>query len=253
MDRDKQLPFYGLPKVYVITVCRNALESLRFTWQSVASQKIVDLSHVVVDGASTDGTPEWLDTNRHSFAAVISEPDQGIYDAMNKAISLCVGADWIIFLNAGDGFATETIVGDVFSSAIHNCDFIFGGVTVGSSIPGKEGKTYRARFESRYHMPGCHQSCFVKAQIMTELKFDLKYKVAADFDFWMKATHEFGCKTNIVDFCIARVAPEGFSALNESLLQEEYVRVITRYRGRLASMRWLLMRKIRRFVKNLVL
>lgn len=90
-------------KVSVITVTFNSAQTVERTLRSVLQQSGVDFEYVVVDGASSDGTLEILERYRDSIAALSSEPDQGIYDAMNKAIKKAQG-DYILFMNAGDIF-----------------------------------------------------------------------------------------------------------------------------------------------------
>src|SRR5438477_1801718 len=91
-------------QVAVVTVCRNALADLKLTVASVQGQTFMRLLHIVVDGASTDGTTAFLRDNAALFHVASSEPDNGIYDAMNKAIAFCPESAWVVFLNAGDWF-----------------------------------------------------------------------------------------------------------------------------------------------------
>ena len=91
--------------VTVITVCRNHAKGLEKTIQSVESQTWQEKEYLVIDGASTDGTMEVIRQHEGSITQWISEPDLGIYDAMNKGVRLAQG-QWIIFMNAGDTFAS---------------------------------------------------------------------------------------------------------------------------------------------------
>ena len=239
----------------VITVCRNALEDLKTTVESVRSQSADGIVHVVVDGGSTDGTAEWLRARRNYFAVALSEPDKGIYDAMNKAVKLCPDAKWLIFMNAGDCFQNS----DVVASALidlerDDVDFIFGSVEIREAAGSGRTKIYSARLQSEVEMPGCHQSCFVRMSLMRRLLFNLDYRVAADFECWLRATHEAGSKTGFANLVIATIAPEGFSARNEPTLQQEYVRAISTFLTRRQALIWLAKRKFRRlFVSMRVL
>ncbi len=93
----------SLPLVSIITVCRNAAATLDACLQSVADQRYAPIEHIVIDGASTDGTAAILDRRRDRLAVVASEPDRGLYDAMNKGVARARG-EFIIFLNADDTF-----------------------------------------------------------------------------------------------------------------------------------------------------
>ena len=92
------------PLVSVITVCRNAATTLEACLLSVAAQGWPHVEHIVIDGASTDGTGDILASHRDRLAVVVSEPDRGLYDAMNKGVARARG-DFVIFLNADDVFA----------------------------------------------------------------------------------------------------------------------------------------------------
>lgn len=234
-----------VPLLTVVTVCWNALDDLKFTTASVRSQT-ARATHVVVDGGSSDGTPQWLQDHRDYFSVAVSEKDKGIYDAMNKAVALCPGAEWLIFLNAGDAFAAPDMVERLTALlARTDGDFLFGGVEIRAADPAQSPRRYPPRMHARTEMPGCHQSCVVRASVMRKLKFDPAYRVAGDFELWMRATHTLASRTVFTTDVISTVAPEGFSAKNEPILQREYVSAI----GRLVSERdaraWLVKRKTR--------
>lgn len=231
----------------VITVCLNALEDLKVTTESVQGQTAGGIVHVVVDGGSKDGTADWLRTHRELFAAVLSEPDRSIQDGYNKALKLCPDAKWIIFMNAGDTFKDADVVASSLADLQReDVDFIFGAVEIRAAARSSITKLYPPRPHSTDEMPGCHQSCFVRGALMKRLGFDLDYRLAGDFEVWLRAKHTFGCKTGFVDRVIATIAPEGFSARNEPLFQEEYVRAISKYLTRRQAMGWLVKRKLRR-------
>lgn len=238
--------------VTVITVCWNALADLQLTAASVQRHTHDRLFHVIVDGGSTDGTMAWLQEHRQQFAVAYSERDNGIYDAMNKALARTPETDWIIFLNAGDVFHDDDVVRrSVPLLRRRDVDFVFGDVCISDAAgPGKP-RIYPSRRSARLEMPGCHQSCFVRANLMKRLRFDLNYKIAGDFECWLRATHQGRSKTAFADHAIATIAPEGFSARNEPILQLEYTRAIRTHVNALAAGWWLLKRKARRMVLKL--
>ena len=232
----------GYPQIAVVTVCRNALEDLKVTVASVRAQLYPALMHVVVDGASSDGTPEFLRAHAGCFHALLSESDAGIYDAMNKAISLCPHADWVVFLNAGDAFAAPGVLADAASLLKPDIDLVFGSVII-RSTNGRR-RVVAARPGARTGMPGCHQSSLVRGDLMRRLRFDPTYAVGADFDFFLRATRS-ARRLAFHPGVIAEVAPEGFSAANEDLLQRDYTRTIERHLGRPNAVWWLCKRKVR--------
>jgi glycosyltransferase involved in cell wall biosynthesis len=128
-------------KVSVITVAKNAAEQIGLTIASVAAQTYPDIEHVFVDGASTDGTVEVISAAKS--AVLLSEPDAGIYDAMQKGVSLASG-DVLYFLNAGDVFADENVVEDVAAFfRLTGADAVFGNLLAGEASPSHDHPVYR--------------------------------------------------------------------------------------------------------------
>ena len=103
------------PKFSVITVTYNAEKVLEDTLQSVISQTYRHVEYIIVDGASKDGTIKIIDKYRERIHTVVSEPDKGLYDAMNKGIALATG-DYLCFLNAGDSFHED----DALQEMVHS-------------------------------------------------------------------------------------------------------------------------------------
>lgn len=231
------------PQVAVVTVCRNALNDLKLTLASVQSQTHQSILHIVIDGASSDTTPAFLRDHAALFHAAISEPDQGIYDAMNKAISLCPESAWVIFMNAGDRFSADDVLERVAPLLRPGVDMVFGSV----AIRGDNGseRIFPLRRQARIEMPGCHQALLVRSTLLRELRFDTRYRVGADFDFFLRAMRR-SSHLEFHDGVIAQIAPEGFSAANEHLLQRDYVDAISRHVGRRPALKWWVMRKLRR-------
>lgn len=104
-------------KISVITICYNCRTDLQYTIKSVLSQTYDHLEYIIVDGGSTDGTQDLLKTYEGDIDIIISESDNGIYDALNKGVAAATG-DWIICMNAGDAFASPTVLADIFSQQI---------------------------------------------------------------------------------------------------------------------------------------
>lgn len=113
-------------KLSVITINYNNLQGLADTIKSVESQSVRDFEWVVVDGASTDGSRALLEEHRDNITSWVSEPDSGIYNAMNKGIRMSSG-EYLLFLNSGDMFADDQVVAKVLSELTGE-DFIFGNI-----------------------------------------------------------------------------------------------------------------------------
>jgi len=99
-------------KISIITVCFNSEATIRDTIESVLTQDYADLEYIIIDGASTDGTLEIIDEYRDRIATVVSEPDTGIYDAMNKGIAKATG-DVVGILNSDDFYVDTSVVATV--------------------------------------------------------------------------------------------------------------------------------------------
>ena len=104
-------------KVSIITVCYNCYKDLEKTIKSVLSQTYANKEYLIIDGGSTDGTKQVLQEYNSKIDFIVCEPDNGIYDAMNKGIKMATG-DWIICMNAGDVFTSENILSNIFSHNI---------------------------------------------------------------------------------------------------------------------------------------
>jgi len=112
-------------KITVVTVCYNAADVIELTIKSVLAQTYHNLEYIIIDGKSADGTMEIVGRYADKISKIVSEPDTGVYDAMNKGIRLATG-DYINFMNAGDTFSSETAVADVVKQTNPDMDVIFG-------------------------------------------------------------------------------------------------------------------------------
>lgn len=175
------------PKFSIITVCFNALNVLPATYASLHSQTFIDYEWVVVDGASTDGSTAWL--AQHSPNVLVSEHDNGIYDAMNKAVARASG-EWLFFLNAGDSFADDRVLQDI-ATALDRAGEPIGCIYGDVVYFGTQGQR-RKRFH--WLTPGrlvfgdlCHQATFVRRALFQALgNFDVGLRYNADFDWFMR-------------------------------------------------------------------
>ena len=176
------------PLITVVTVVRNSEKTLEETILSVINQTYKNVEYIIVDGASTDSTLEVIKKYEDRIDYWISEPDKGIYDAMNKGIDLAAG-DWINFMNCGDYFANNNVLEKVFEQKNWDgVDVIYGNaiqinkngdiieLTAGEDITVlKEGPIFR------------HNASFIRMSVHKEVKFDLpkmsKLDYALDFNF----------------------------------------------------------------------
>lgn len=122
----KSKPKSKTPKISIITIVLNNRIFLEHTIQSVSDQVFKNYEYIIIDGGSTDGTKELIKDSAGKIDYWVSEPDRGIYDAMNKGAKLAKG-EWLLFLNAGDRFANPEVLSDIFKlNHLDAYDFIFG-------------------------------------------------------------------------------------------------------------------------------
>jgi GT2 family glycosyltransferase len=174
------------PLVSVIIVCRNPGPALRTALESVWEQTGIAHEVVVVDGASTDGTVEWLEANKARLTGLISEPDTGVYEAMNKGIAAARGL-WLLFLGADDRLATT----DVLSQLVRVLEQTPAGIVAGTARF-TDGRLYAPRPAAAIRCNFIHhQSAFYRRELFAELGlFDAGFRIQADYELnlrWRQA------------------------------------------------------------------
>lgn len=176
-------------KISVVTVCYNEKNTIRETVESVLGQKYDDYEYIIMDGASTDGTcdiiREYADNPKVKY---ISEPDTGLFNAMNKSLSL-VSGKYVIFMNSGDLFFDEKVLGDV--DPYLREDIVYGDVLrrtkEGSYIQKYKGTHWERIRMMLCGLAFCHQTQFTKSEVMKHYGFREDHKITADFDFVVRA------------------------------------------------------------------
>lgn len=183
------------PLISIITVCWNAVDTISETLESVISQSYKNVEHIVVDGVSTDGTFKILQkySDAHKHIKVTSEKDNGIYDAMNKGVKMCSG-DLVFFLNSGDKFYDGRVLHDIVHTFKENpsAQVIAGDVQVtdnGKDIFVKKHNDLTTPYLMNESI--CHQGLFFSRDALIEFPFDLKYKIASDFDMFLKTFKKY--------------------------------------------------------------
>jgi glycosyltransferase involved in cell wall biosynthesis len=191
-------------KITLITVCFNAANTIADTLDSIALQTHRDIEYIIVDGASNDDTVDIIRRHKVKVAKLVSEPDKGLYDAMNKGLKMATG-EFIGFLHADDVFANEGVlelVANVGSDSSVNV--ILGDVKfVAASDPTKVVRYYKAQSFtpaklSRGIMPP-HPGSYIRRSAYVDVgPYDLAYKLSADFDYFVRLFHVKGYKSHIV-------------------------------------------------------
>lgn len=220
---------YSRAKVSVITVCYNAESVIKMTIDSVLAQSSLDFEYIIIDGASKDGTYDIVEKYQQSFYdrgirfTHISERDGGIYPAMNKAIQLCQG-EWVIFMNAGDYFASASVLSDVFSSDIPtNASVIYGKVIKFSDTTSVVEEPNPLSTFTR-SMAFCHQAAFVLHSDIKSKGFDTQFKIAADYDMFL-GLYLAGKVFFHVNILIAHFSLDGVSSKDNLRLYDDFLAV----------------------------
>lgn len=183
---------YRTPVLSIITVSYQAQDEIEETIRSVLSQDFTDYEYIFIDGASSDHTVEIIESYREQFEAkgvsyrVISEPDHGIYDAMNKGVTQASGK-WVLMLNAGDALLHSQVLSEFLSVPHSDGKIIYGDAVDRARF---RGRIYYKYSKSRplenicHSIPFCHQSVFVPLELMRRYGFDSSLRIAADYKFF---------------------------------------------------------------------
>ncbi len=173
------------PLVSIITVVRNGENTLENTIRSVLSQQEINYEYIVIDGNSQDTTLDIIKNYEKFIDIWISEPDRGIYDAMNKGISYASG-DFVVFMNAGDQFATQNICSNIFTfydDEVQSIDVIYGDFIAKDENTGMQLLVKAKPIENIWKgMTFSHQSVFIRTSVLKKYPFDLKYRIVSDFN-----------------------------------------------------------------------
>ena len=180
-------------KITVITVCYNSATTITETLSSMSNQSYDGIEHIVVDGGSNDETIDLVKQYGKRVSKIVTGPDGGIYDAMNKGLRLATG-EYVAYLNSDDFYANDKVIKQV-AKAIHetNADAIYGDL---SYVERNDPKMRVRYWKSQMFQPGSfvrgfappHPTFFMKRQLLDDLGgFDLSYSLAADFDLMFRA------------------------------------------------------------------
>jgi len=175
-------------RLSIITINYNNLEGLKQTTASVLAQSFRDYEWIIIDGGSTDGSAEYIEslsTSCPNLAFSCSEKDNGVYDAMNKGIMKAEG-EFLNFLNSGDSYFDSNVLQNMFSKE-WNTDIIYGNCLYVKN--GEETlKEYPPYVNLHYflHSGLNHQATFIRRSILADVLYDISYKIAADYKFWLQ-------------------------------------------------------------------
>lgn len=238
-------------KISIITVCYNSSEFIRTAIESVFSQSYSNIEYIVIDGGSTDGTLDIIHEYGDRITCIVSEPDKGIYDAMNKGIALATGAI-IGVLNSDDYYAHDTVIFDVAECFQLNTDvdMVLGNVDYVKATDLNTRVRHYSSFkffpwQLRFGFMPAHPSAFIKKSAYNKVgEYKLGYKIAADFDVFVRMLlvhklHYLKFNQTLVMMRLGGVSTSGFGSytvttqeilksLKENVIYSNFLMVLMR-------------------------
>lgn len=215
------------PKISIIIPTYNASKTLSAAIESVLEQTFTDYEILVIDGLSTDHTVELAKSYQDERIKIISEKDNGIYDAMNKGIQLAEG-DWLYFLGSDDKLYDSTVLEKISAWLGKDYDVLYGNVVFSISQ-----RIYDGRFSAQKLITRniCHQAIFTRRNVFKKLgNFDVEYKGLADWHFNFKWFSNQTIKHKYLDQIIAYYYEDGYSFKNpDKKFSEDFAKMIKSY------------------------
>ena len=212
-------------RLSIITVNYNNRDGLKKTIESVVGQTFTDYEWIVIDGGSTDGSKELIQQYSTCFSYWVSEPDKGIYNAMNKGIRVAKG-DYLQFLNSGDWLFDCTSLERCFSHNLKS-DIAYGNLCFVDNNGERERSHYPERLSLRflYQSSLGHNASFIRRELLQTVQYDEHYKIVSDWAFFLKMALS-NASFVFLDEIITCFDTSGISSLNDQLVQEERTKVI---------------------------
>ena len=224
------------PLISIITVCFNSAKTIRQTIESVLNQTYTNIEYILVDGKSTDNTVAIIEEYAPQFAAKgiiyrwISEPDNGIYDAMNKGIKLATG-EWIGIINSDDWYELDACENISINSS--DVDVVYGLCVQYENDLGKYKitKILQNSFKEMYYNQQIimHPAVFIHKKIYSNFLFDTKYKLASDVDFLYKVFIT-NYKTKLITNIISNFRHDGITFKQKWLSVSECLNIRFKYK-----------------------
>lgn len=219
-----------MPKLSVISINLNNANGLSRTLEGIITQTWKDFELIVIDGGSTDNSIEIIKKFKQNIAFWVSEPDKGIYNAMNKGIKVASG-EYCYFLNSGDYLVNEHVFQKIFEPEPKG-DILFGNliVTLNNKRAGVAKGKNTLTFSDVYNHTVKHQASFIKRQLFEQYGFyNEELKIIADWEFFIKTLGLGNVSYKHIDLNIAFFNNEGISNKNPKLCQTERTKVINAF------------------------
>ena len=221
------------PKISIITVVYNGVATLEKTIQSVLNQTYKNVEYIIIDGNSKDGTIELIKKYQEQIPVCLSEPDKGLYDAMNKGLQRVTG-DYVCFLNSGDMLFDNNTLENIFASLTSVPDVVYGETMIvdekGTELGLRRLKAPEVLDWKSFKngMLVCHQSIYIKRSIADF--YNLNYKICADYEWVLKALKKANAIHNS-NLVVTRFLDGGINKKNIRRALIERLKIMIRYYG----------------------
>jgi glycosyltransferase involved in cell wall biosynthesis len=218
------------PAFSIVTICLNNRAGLEATLASVARQTERDFEHLIVDGGSTDGSRELLEQHGDwPWLHWASEPDHGIYDALNKGLRRATGR-FVIFLNAGDTFCSDDVLANVAARLEPDDDVVYGDAMVVNMTP---TGPLAWRKEADHLSPDlrnnvCHQATFFRRELHVQETYDTRFQILGDKDMLMRLRRR-QARFRKIDVCVCNYLVGGISSLQGMRFRTEQELLLLRW------------------------
>lgn len=210
-------------KLSVITINYNNCDGLRATMDSVLSQTAFDeFEYIVVDGGSNDGSRDLIESHSEKLGRWVSERDNGIYNAMNKGVSMSSG-EYCLFINSGDFLHDTDVIGNILPF-LDGTDVIIGRVLIlkTGKLSGISEPLTMRRF---YNGSLPHPATFIRRELLVTCPYDESYKIVSDWKFFIQNLIVGNASYRFLDFVISDYDCNGVSSIETGLANEERQKV----------------------------
>lgn len=217
------------PKISIITVNYNNKIGLDKTIQSVINQSYPNIEYIIIDGGSEDGSGDVLALYKERTKYAVSEPDLGIYNAMNKGIKVSTG-DYLLFLNSGDHFVNDQVIEKAVGCGLTE-DLVYGNII---NVNGEELTDWIApcklTFQTFYEHTIPHPATFIKRDLFDVIGlYSEDYNIVSDWEFFLLAICKYNCSYKHINLKIAQFYLDGISANSYDNLLAERVTILKKH------------------------
>lgn len=220
--------------ISLITINYNNKAGLSKTIESVLNQKYSQVEYIIIDGGSNDGSTKIIVENQDKVSYWVSEPDRGVYHAMNKGIAKATG-DYVLFLNSGDYLCDENVLVDCLCKFVFDEDIIYGDLNIEQNGGLKYRKKYPDKLSFSFflnHESLPHPATFIKRELFERVGYyNEKFRIVSDWEFWVKAIFLHAASYKRLPVVISTFNLEGISSnpKNSQLSKMEKQVVLNRY------------------------